>query len=171
MVGAASACLKVCIAALNRLHRHIEQFALTRRTIYLLNLQIVTFCLVKKSEATSQECQRNRSTCSQLVKMQGFYDYVYCWLLNNCEFDINFLPLFISLKCPKTVFFGLQKHRFYPPKDDVLHAKSIAFAIQNLCFRIFRAIFWPNKRKYFSRLEKWFVMKKENQECSRTLKK
>ena len=171
MVGAASACLKVCIAALNRLYRHIEQFALTRRTIYLLNLQIVTFHLVKKSEATSQECQRNRSDCSQLVKMQGFYDCACRWLLDSCEFDIDFHPLFIPLKRPKTVFFGLQKLWFYPPKDDVLHAKSIAFDVQNLCSRIFNTHFWLNKRKIFAIWRKWFVMKKENPKCSQTLKK
>ena len=171
MVGAASACLKVCIAALNRLYRHVEQFALPRRTIFLFNLQIVTFHLVKKSEATSQECQQNHSTCSQFVKTQGFYDCEYRWLLDSCEFDINFLPLFIPLKRPKTAFFGLQKHRFYPPKDDVLHPKSIAFAIQNLCFWILKADIWPNRRKIFAIWRKWFVTKKENQKCSRTLKK
>ena len=40
----------------------------------------------------------------------------------------SFCLLFIPLKRPKIMFFGLQKHRFYPPKDDVLHAKSYAFA-------------------------------------------
>ena len=39
-------------------------------------LQIVSFHVVKKSEATSRECQRNCSTCSWLVKTQGFYGYV-----------------------------------------------------------------------------------------------
>ena len=42
-------------------------------------LQIVTFTVVKKSEATSRECQRNLSTCSWLVKMQGFYISVSYW--------------------------------------------------------------------------------------------
>ena len=32
-------------------------------------LQIVSFHVVKKSEATSRECSRNDSTCSRLVKM------------------------------------------------------------------------------------------------------
>jgi len=48
---------------------------------------------------------------------------------------------FVPLKRPKIVFFGLQKHRFYPPKDDVWHAKSYAFATRNLCFGIFNADF------------------------------
>jgi len=39
------------------------------------------------------------------------------------------------------MFFGLQKHRFYPPKDDVWHAKSYAFATQNLCFGILKPDF------------------------------
>ena len=41
-------------------------------------LQIVTFQVVKKSEATSRECQQNESTCCWFVKMQGFYDFVFC---------------------------------------------------------------------------------------------
>ena len=41
-------------------------------------LQIVTFCLVKKLEGTSRECQRNYPTYSWFVKTQGFYDYVCC---------------------------------------------------------------------------------------------
>ena len=53
----------------------------------------------------------------------------------------SFCLLFILPKRPKTVFFGLQKHRFYPPKDDVWHAKSYAFATQNLCFYIFNTDF------------------------------
>ena len=69
------------------------------------------------------------------------------------------------------MFFGVQKHRFYPPKDGVWHPKSIAFVIQNLYFGIFNAHFWPNKRKFFSKWRKWFVTKKENQKCSQTLKK
>ena len=69
------------------------------------------------------------------------------------------------------MFFGVQKHRFYPPKDNVWYAKSIAFTTQNLCFWIFNAHFWPNIRKFFSRWRKWFVTKKENQKCSQTLKK
>ena len=69
------------------------------------------------------------------------------------------------------MFFGVQKHRFYPPKDGVWHPKSIAFVIQNLYFGIFNAHFWPNKRKFFSKLRKWFVTKKENKKCSQTLKK
>ena len=40
-------------------------------------LQIVSLEVVKKSEVTSQECQRNRLTCSQLVKTQGFYGCIY----------------------------------------------------------------------------------------------
>ena len=48
---------------------------------------------------------------------------------------------FIPLKRPKIVFFGLQKHRFYPPKDDVLHAKSYAFTTQNLYPYIFNTDF------------------------------
>ena len=129
-------------------------------------LQIVSLGVVKKSEATSRECQRNDSTCFWFVKTQGFYGYVYRWLLINCTFIINFYPLFIPLKRPKTAFSGLQKHKFYDLKHHLLHAKSIAFASQNLCFWIFRAVFWPNKRKYFSRLKKWFVTKKENEKCS-----
>ena len=39
-------------------------------------LQIVSLEVVKKSEGTSRECQRNRLTCFQLVKTQGFYGYV-----------------------------------------------------------------------------------------------
>jgi len=35
--------------------------------------------------------------------------------------------------------------------------ESYSFATQNLCFCIFITIFWPNKRKYFSRWRKWFV--------------
>ena len=42
-------------------------------------LQIVSFHVVKKSEGTSRECQRNCSTCSWLVKTQGFYDRVCYW--------------------------------------------------------------------------------------------
>ena len=38
----------------------------------------------------------------------------------------------------------------YPAKDNVLHAKSIAFAIQNLCFWILKADICPNKRKIFA---------------------
>ena len=48
---------------------------------------------------------------------------------------------FVPLKRPKIVFFGLQKHRFYPPKDDVLARKSYAFATQNLCPYIFSTDF------------------------------
>ena len=46
----------------------------TKRPTYL---QIVTFTVVKKSEATSRECQRNLSTCSWLVKTSKFYDLIY----------------------------------------------------------------------------------------------
>jgi len=53
----------------------------------------------------------------------------------------SFYLLFILPKRPKTVCFGLQKHRFYPPKDDVLPFKSYAFATQNLCFYIFNTDF------------------------------
>ena len=53
----------------------------------------------------------------------------------------SFCLLFILPKRPKTVFFGLQKHRVYPPKDDVWHTKSYAFATRNLCFGIFNADF------------------------------
>ena len=53
----------------------------------------------------------------------------------------GFYLLFIPPKRPKTVCFGLQKHRFYPSKDDVLHAKSYVFATRNLCFYIFNADF------------------------------
>ena len=56
-------------------------------------------------------------------------------------FMSGFYLLFILPKRPKTVFFGLQKHRFYPPKDDVWHAKSYAFATRNLCLYIFNADF------------------------------
>ena len=128
--------------------------------------QFVSWGVVKKSEATSRECQSKPPTYSQLVKTQGFYGCIYRWLWAHCTFIINFRPLFIPLKRPKTVFSGLQKHKFYPPKDDVLHAKSIAFAIQNLCFWILKADIWPNKRKTFAIWRKWFVTKKENKECS-----
>ena len=40
-------------------------------------LQIVSLGVVKKSEATSRECQRNRLTCFQLVKMHGFCGCIY----------------------------------------------------------------------------------------------
>ena len=40
-------------------------------------LQIVSLEVVKKSDATSRECQRNRLTCFQLVKTQGFYGCIY----------------------------------------------------------------------------------------------
>ena len=40
-------------------------------------LQIVSSRIVKKSEATSRECQRNRLTCFQLVKTPEFYGFVY----------------------------------------------------------------------------------------------
>ncbi len=53
----------------------------------------------------------------------------------------GFYLLFILPKRPKTVFFGLQKHRFYPPKDDVLARKSYAFATQDLCPYIFNTDF------------------------------
>ena len=53
----------------------------------------------------------------------------------------GFYLLFILPKRPKTVFFGFQKHRFYLIKDDVWHAKSYAFATQNLCFYIFNTDF------------------------------
>ena len=171
MVGFASACLKVCIATLNRLYRHVEQFALPRRTIYLFNLQIVTFRLVKKSEATSQECQRNRLTCSRLVKTHGFYGCIYRWLWVNCTFIINFHPLFILLKRPKTMFFGVQKHRFYPSKDDVLYAKSYVFTFQNLCFWKMKAVFCPNKRKNFLYLEKVICKEKRNPKVFSNVKK
>ena len=44
----------------------------------------------------------------------------------------SFCLLFVPPKRPKIVCFGLQKHRFYPPKDDVLARKSYAFATQDL---------------------------------------
>ena len=53
----------------------------------------------------------------------------------------SFCLLFVPPKRSKAVFFGLQKHRFYPPKDDVWHAKSYAFATQKLYFHIFNAHF------------------------------
>ena len=107
----------------------------------------------------------------QLVKTQGFYGYVYLWQLAICIFMSSFCLLFVPPKRPKIVFFGLQKHSFYPPKDDVWHAKSYAFATRNLCFYIFNTDFWPNKRKYFAKWRKRFVTKKENEKCSQTLKK
>ena len=58
-----------------------------------------------------------------------------------CIFMSGFYLLFILPKRPKTVFFGLQKHRFYPPKDDVLARKSYAFATQDLCPYIFNTDF------------------------------
>ena len=39
-------------------------------------LQIVSLEVVKKSEGTSRECQRNRLTCSRFVKTQGFCGYI-----------------------------------------------------------------------------------------------
>ena len=54
--------------------------------------------------------------------------------------DSSYL-LFTLLKHPKTVFFGWKKHRFFLSKDDVLHSKSYAFAIQNLCFGKIKAAF------------------------------
>jgi len=60
-------------------------------------LQIVSLEVVKKSEATSRECQRNFSAGSRLVKSQGFYGCIYRWLWANCTFIINFHPLFIPL--------------------------------------------------------------------------
>ena len=59
----------------------------------------------------------------------------------GCAFLDSFCLLFALLKRPKTVFFGVQKHRFYPPKADVLYAKSYAFATQNLFFYISNAHF------------------------------
>ena len=53
----------------------------------------------------------------------------------------SFCLLFVPPKRPKIVFFGLQKHSFYPSKDDVLPFKSYAFATRNLCFGIFNADF------------------------------
>ena len=50
---------------------------LTPTTKHPTYLQIVTFTVVKKSEATSRECQRNLSTCSWLVKTSKFYDLIY----------------------------------------------------------------------------------------------
>ena len=42
----------------------------------------------------------------------------------------------------------------YPPKDDVLHPKSIAFATQNLCFGKINADFSLFYPLFFSGLEK-----------------
>lgn len=66
----------------------------------------------------------------------------------------SFCLLFVPPKRSKTVFFGLQKHRFYPPKDDVLHSKSIAFVAQNLCFGKISTDFSPFYPLFFSGLEK-----------------
>jgi len=42
-------------------------------------LQIVSFRVVKKSEATSREYPRNHLTCSWLIKTQGFHGCACCW--------------------------------------------------------------------------------------------
>ncbi|EKY01023.1 hypothetical protein HMPREF9151_01132 [Hoylesella saccharolytica F0055] len=42
--------------------------------------------------------------------------------------------------------FGVQKHRFWHAKDDVLACKSYAFTTQYLCFCIFKPVFCQNKR-------------------------
>ena len=77
-------------------------------TLSSLNcLQIVSFHVVKKSEATSRECQSKSPTCSWLVKTQGFYGFVWYWLLITCAFLDRFFLLFPLLKRPKTVFFGV----------------------------------------------------------------
>jgi len=71
-----------------------------------------------------------------------------------CAFLDSFCLLFALLKHPKTVFFGGQKHRFYPPKHHLLHAKSYAFATQNLCFGKINADFSLFYLLFFSRLKK-----------------
>ena len=48
---------------------------------------------------------------------------------------------FVPLKRPKIVVFGVQKHRFWYAKDDVLSSKSYAFTTQNLCPYIFNTDF------------------------------
>ena len=78
-----------------------------------------------------------------------------------CAFLSRFHLLFPLLKCPKTVFLGLQELCFYLLKDDVLPSKSYAFVPQNLCFWKLKAVFSLFYPYFFARLEMLFVRKRE----------
>ena len=109
--------------------------------------QTVSFGIVKKSEGTSRECQQNLPTCSQLVKSQGFYIYVYHWLLAICTLICKFhllLPLCNALK------------------PCFLDGKSIGFSMQKMMFGVLKAILLQLKTYVFGKSSLFFVQIKEN---------